>query len=123
MQRWAVTCKQCHGAAFVVVGDLPRPTDVVAASRCQHIDGRPLIASEPLVCDTCGSDFVKTGVEPSDHWTLLAETFLMPHAPNDAPYGAAADPRDIASVRLAIASATRPKSSQRRGRASPRRSA
>jgi len=101
-QRWAVTCKACRGAAFVVLGDLPSPTDVVMAARCEHLDGRPLKSTDPMECDSCGTDFVATGVEPSDQWVLLAETFTAPHDPGDAPWGRAADPRDVASVRLAI---------------------
>lgn len=114
MQRWAVICKQCHGTAFVVVGDLPGVNEVVMAARCEHLDGSPLKGGEPMVCDSCGIDFTQTGVEPSTAWRLLAEPLVAaPHNTNDAPFGHAADPRDIASVRLAIASATRPQSSQR----------
>lgn len=121
-QRWAVTCKKCHGAAFVVLGDLPRPNDVVMAAKCQHLDGRPMEGTDPLICDTCGIDFTRTGVEPSTQWKLLPETFTEPYTPNDAPFGAQADPRDVASVRMALASATRPPAPQRARRASPRRS-
>lgn len=108
MQRWAVTCKECHGTAFVVLGALPGLNDVVTASRCEHLDGRPLIASDRFACDSCGQDFTLTGVEPSDQWTLLSDTFTTPHEPNDAPWGSAADAVDIARVRLAIAQATAP---------------
>jgi hypothetical protein len=121
-QRWAVICKQCHGTAFVVLGDLPGPSEVVTARRCEHLDGRPLVATE-MTCDSCGADFAQTGVEPSSAWRLLAESLVSaPHNPNDAPFGTAADPRDIASVRLAIASATRPPTPVRARRASPKRS-
>jgi hypothetical protein len=119
-QRWAVTCKACHGTAFVVLGDLPRPNDVVTSARCEHLDGSPLVADQ-LKCDSCGADFALTGVAPSTEWKLLAEPLVRTnHDPQDAPFGAQADPRDIASVRMALASATRPKARQRARRASPR---
>lgn len=108
-QRWAVTCKKCHGAAFVVLGELPKPSDVVMAARCEHLDGRPMQGTDPLQCDTCGIDFTRTGVEPSDQWKLLPETFTEPHTPQDAPWGTQADPRDVASVRLAIQTLKKPK--------------
>lgn len=120
-QRWAVTCKGCGGAAFVVLGDLPKPTSVVTAARCQHLDGRPLAGDEPLVCDTCGIDFTRTGVAPASEWKLLAEPLVQQaHNPLDMPFGGAADPRDIASVRLALASRATPPKPRRARRASPR---
>jgi hypothetical protein len=105
----------------VVLGDLPRPNDVVTSARCEHLDGSPLVADQ-LKCDSCGADFALTGVAPSTEWKLLAEPLVRTnHDPQDAPFGAQADPRDIASVRLAIATFTRPPTSQRPRRASPRR--
>jgi hypothetical protein len=101
-QRWAVTCKECHGPAFVVLGELPKPSDVVMAARCEHLDGRPMQGTDPMLCDSCGTDFTRTGVEPSTAWRLLPELFAEPHTPQDAPWGTHADPRDVASVRLAI---------------------
>lgn len=106
-------CKACHGTAFVVLGDLPAPTAVVSADRCQHLDGRPLVHTDALGCDSCGTDFTKTGVEPSDQWTLLPDTFTQAHDPQDGPWGIAADPRDVASVRLAIQSHLKAKTSRR----------
>ena len=120
MQRWAVPCVACKGPAFVVTGDLPSPTDVVAASRCQHINGEPLRAADDLRCDSCGADFSRTGVLPSTEWRLMADLVAYPHNEHDMPFGTHADRRDIASVRLAIASATRPPTRQRRRRASPK---
>jgi hypothetical protein len=115
-QRWGVICKSCHQPAFVVIGDLPAQTDVVMASRCQHLDGRPLEA-EPLACDSCGVDFTLTGVEPSTEWRLMPEAFQKPHDPANTPFGSAADPTDIARVRLAISQATaHPKRPSRRKR-------
>lgn len=113
MQRWAVICKACHGPAFVVLGDLPAPTAVVSADRCQHLDGRPLTEHSLGGCDTCGADFTQSGVEPSDQWTLLPDTFVQAHNPQDGPWGAQADPRDIASVRLAIQSHLKAKAARR----------
>lgn len=119
MQRWAVTCKKCHGPAFVVLGDLPKANDVVTSARCEHLDGRPLVADE-LRCDTCGADFTLTGVEPSSEWKLLAEALVRTnHNPQDMPFGAQADPRDIASVRLAIATRTPPPKPRRTRRSLP----
>jgi hypothetical protein len=112
-QRWAVTCKQCHGPAFVVLGDLPKLNEVVMAARCEHVDGRPLQTDDALECDTCGADFTASGVEACDCWTLMPETFSRPHEPQDTPFGAAADPTDIARVRLAIAASARPPKRQR----------
>lgn len=117
-QRWSVTCQHCHDTAFVVLGDLPGLTDVVMASKCEHIDGRPLRGSDPMVCDSCGADIIHSGVEPSDQWTLLPDTFSTPATPNDSPWGLAADPTDIARVRLAIQTTQQPKA-----RAAPRRRA
>jgi hypothetical protein len=119
-QRWAVTCKLCHGPAFVVLGALPRTTDVVTAAQCQHLDGRPLVGTDALECDTCGKDFTLQGVEPSDQWTLLPETFSQAHAPSDTPFGRAADPRDIVRVRLAIQALQRPRARRRLARSPAR---
>jgi hypothetical protein len=115
-QRWAVTCKLCRGPAFVVLGDLPKPTDVVTAARCEHLDGRPLTGADALECDTCGKDFTLQGVEPSDQWTLLPDTFQAPHVPTDSPFGQAADPRDVALVRLTIQALQRPRARRRTAR-------
>lgn len=104
MQRWSVTCQHCHDTAFVVLGDLPGLSDVVMASKCEHLDGRPLKADTPLRCDSCGADIVTSGVEPSDRWKLLPE----PNT-NDPPFGTSADPTDIAAVRWAISVTAWPK--------------
>jgi hypothetical protein len=113
-QRWAVTCKLCQGTAFVVLGDLPSPTDVVTAARCEHLDGRPLTGTDALECDSCGKDYTRVGVAPSGQWTLLPETFQLPHSEDDTPFGSYADPRDIALVRLTIQALQRPRARRRR---------
>jgi len=110
MQRWGVICKKCGKPAFVVLGDLPKTTDVIMAARCQHLDGRPMIgtAEEALTCDSCGADFTLSGVEPSTNWTLMPDFVAQPHNPQDMPFGKHADPIDIASVRLAISQVATP---------------